>query len=96
MLNQPARRDETLGDVPVALFAYARPEHLRHTLECLRMNRVPRIYAFSDAAKTPAQRAGVAEVRRLLRAVDWCEMSVVERPENLGLGASIRAGVSVL
>lgn len=80
--------------VPVALFAYARPDHLRRTLECLRANRVPRIYAFSDAPRTPAQCADVEEVRRLLRAVDWCDMSIVERQENLGLGASIRAGVA--
>jgi len=80
--------------VPVALFAYARPRHLIRTLECLRGNRVPRIYAFSDGPKTPEQRANVDEVRRLLRAVDWCEMSIVERQENLGLGESIRAGVA--
>lgn len=33
-------------------------------------------------------------VRRLLRAVDWCDRTVVERPANLGLGTSIRGGVS--
>ena len=79
--------------MPVALFAYARPDHLRRTLECLRRNRVPRIYAFSDGARMPAQRIAVNEVRRQLDAVDWCDISVVARKENLGLGASIRAGV---
>jgi hypothetical protein len=82
------------SQVPVALFTYARPAHLVRTLECLRANRVPRIYAFSDGPKTPDRRANVDEVRRLLRAVDWCEMSVVARQENLGLGESIRAGVA--
>jgi len=82
------------SQVPVALFTYARPHHLVRTLECLRANRVPRIYAFSDGPKTAEQRATVDEVRRLLRAVDWCEISIVARPENLGLGESIRAGVA--
>jgi hypothetical protein len=93
MVNGTPSRDMR-SQVPVALFAYARPQHLIRTLECLRANRVPRIYAFSDGPKTPEQRAKVEEVRRLLRAVDWCEMSIVARAENLGLGESIRAGVA--
>jgi hypothetical protein len=93
MLNHPTA-PEMPGDVPIALFAYARPGHLRRTLDCLRANRVPRIYAFSDGARTPAQRENVDEVRRLLRAIDWCDVSIVERQKNLGLGASIRAGVA--
>jgi len=88
------RSGDTRTAVPVALFAYARPRHLLRTLECLRANRVPRIYAFSDGPKTPEQRANVDEVRCLLRAVNWCEITIVERPHNLGLGESIRAGVA--
>jgi hypothetical protein len=86
--------EDRRSQVPVALFTYARPQHLIRTLECLRANHVPRIYAFSDGPKTPEQRANVDDVRRLLHAVDWCEMSIVARPENLGLGESIRAGVA--
>ena len=81
-------------EVPVALFAHARPEHLRRTLDCLRRNRVPRIYAFSDGPKTAAHQETIDQVRRLLHAVDWCEITVVARPENLGLGTSIRLGVA--
>jgi hypothetical protein len=80
--------------IPVALFAYARPEHLLRTLQCLRANRVPRIYAYSDGPKTPSVAGKVAEVRAILRRVDWCDISIVERSVNLGLGQAIRAGVT--
>jgi hypothetical protein len=82
-----------MATIPVVLFAYSRVACLRKTLDCLRQNAVPRLLVFSDGPKTPAQRQGVDEVRRLLRAIDWTDVSLVERPENLGLGTSIRAGV---
>jgi len=80
--------------VPVALFAYARPEHLRKTLKGLQSNHVPLIYAFSDGARTPDKLAAVEEVRETLRGVDWCDVKLIERESNLGLGKSVRAGVS--
>ncbi len=80
--------------VPVALFAYSRPKHLMRTLECLRENEVPLIYAFSDGPKTPEMVGRVSEVRAVLRSVDWCRLVLTERPENLGLGRSIRTGVA--
>ncbi|EGV18428.1 nucleotidyltransferase domain-containing protein [Thiocapsa marina] len=45
--------------VPVALFAYARPEHLLRTLACLPGNRVPLIHAFSERQLT--RRLGYAQ-----------------------------------
>ena len=80
--------------IPVVLFAYARPDHLARVLAVLRENRVPRIEAFADGAKGAADAARVKEVRGLLRAVDWCEVRLVERTENLGLGPNVLAGVS--
>jgi len=83
--------NETL---PVVLFAYARPAHLARVLACLRENRVPLICAFADGAKAAADANAVAETRALLRGVDWCELRLVERPENLGLGRNVLAGVT--
>lgn len=80
--------------VPVALFAHARPRHLSRTLASLRANRVPRIYAYCDGPKTPELRSRVEEVRELIRDIDWCEVSMLARTENLGLGRSIRTGVT--
>jgi hypothetical protein len=80
--------------VPIILFAHARPEHLGRTLDCLRENRVPRIHAFSDGPRTPDKAPAVAEVRRILRAINWCEVVLCERETNLGLGRSILTGVT--
>jgi hypothetical protein len=81
-------------EIPVVLFAYARPVHLARVLACLRENAVPRIQVFADGAKGPADARAVAETRALLRAIDWAEVRLVERAENLGLGRNVLAGVS--
>jgi hypothetical protein len=80
--------------IPVVLFAYARPEELRQTLESLRENAVPLIYAYSDGPATPEKQTKVDEVRRILHAIDWCEVVITERAENWGLGRSILNGVT--
>lgn len=80
--------------IPVILFAYARPDLLNQTLECLKQNHIPLLYAFSDGAKTPERQPAVEHVRQQLRAIDWCEVKLVERKDNWGLGRSILAGVT--
>jgi hypothetical protein len=80
--------------IPVVLFAYSRPDHLRKILACLHENRIPILYAFADGPKMPDLVDRVDEVRNILRAIDWCEVHLVERTENLGLGKSILTGVT--
>jgi hypothetical protein len=80
--------------IPVILFAYARPVHLARVLACLRENQVPLLYAYVDGAKGATDASAVAAVRALLRGIDWCEVRLTERPENLGLGRNVLAGVS--
>jgi hypothetical protein len=80
--------------IPVVLFAYARPDHLARTLASLRANCVPCIMAYADGAKGAADAARVAEVRAVLRAIDWCEVRLTERPRNLGLGRNVLTGVA--
>ena len=79
--------------VPIILFAYARPDHLRRTLACLRENRVPLIYAFSDGPRRPDKAPLVAQVREILRGIEWCEVVLCERGVNLGLGADRKSVV---
>jgi hypothetical protein len=76
------------------LFAYSRPDHLSRTLECLAADKVPLIHAFCDGAKTPELIPRVSLVRQVLRSIDWCEVVMHERQENLGLGRSVRRGVT--
>ena len=82
--------------IPVVLFVYARPVHTARTLACLRENRVPLLLVFADGAKGPADAAAVAATRALVRAIDWCEVRLVERAENLGLGRNIITGVTAV
>lgn len=82
--------------IPVVLFAYARPAHLARVLACLRENQVPRLEVFSDGPKGGRDGEAVAAVRSLLRGIDWCECSIVERPANLGLGRNVITGVSAV
>lgn len=80
--------------VPVALFAYRRPDLLERTLASLRANAVPLVYAWSDGPRDASVAADVAAVRRLLRAVDWTEIHVVEQPVNVGVADAVLGGVS--
>lgn len=80
--------------IPVILFVYARTDHLLRTLECLKENKVPKLYIYSDGAKTKENVSDVNEVRTIIRAIDWCETVITERDTNLGLGTSILTGVS--
>lgn len=80
--------------IPVILFAYSRPDHLVKTIDCLRQNHVPFIYAFSDGPKGRGDVFAVNEVRRILRSIDWCDIVLCERETNLGLGRSILTGVT--
>jgi len=82
--------------IPVALFAYSRPDHLARVLACLRTNEVPLLCVFADGTKGAADAPAVAAVRRLLRAIDWAEVRLVERTENLGLGRNVLAGVAAV
>jgi len=82
--------------VPVILFTYARPDHLRRTLECLKANNVPIIYIFSDGAKTYDKEPVVKEVREIIHEIDWCRTIITERETNLGLGKSILTGVTAV
>jgi len=80
--------------IPIILFAYNRPGTLIRTLECLKENTVPLIYAFSDGPRTPDKLQAVEAVRKILRDIDWCDVVLCERENNFGLGRSILTGVT--
>ncbi len=77
----------------VALLAHARPDLLAQTLAALREAGVPRIYAYVDGSRGPSDDAGHAAVLALLQGIDWSSVTVVAREANLGLHASVRAGL---
>ena len=85
---------------PIALFVYNRPEHTRRTIKFLQQNLLAeesRLFIFSDGAKTPKQQPEVDEVRELIRTVEgFKSVSVIERPQNMGLASSVISGVTEL
>lgn len=85
---------------PIALFVYNRPDHTRRTLLSLQKNVLAdesRLFIFSDAAKTDADKAKVNEVRKLIKEVTgFKSVKVIERTENMGLANSIISGVTQL
>lgn len=82
---------------PIALFAYNRPEHLRHVLQSLAVNAeaaATELYVFSDGARDAASAPKVAEVRSIIAAAQgFLKIIQVLRESNLGLARSIIDGV---
>lgn len=89
-----------IGNAPVALFVYNRPEHTRKTVEALKKNLLASasdLYVFSDAAKDRSSIANVEKVRSYIREIaGFNSITIVEREENAGLATSIIDGVTSL
>ncbi len=86
------------GGAPVALFAYARLDHLRRTVESLSQNSGAAnsdLIVFSDAARNETDAPAVNAVRDYLQQIDgFRSVDIIERDRNLGLAGSIIDGVS--
>jgi len=85
---------------PIALFVYARMDHTKRTIEALRGNSLAGasdLVIFSDAPRRPEMAPAVEDVRNYIRTLDgFKSVTIIERASNLGLAASIIAGVSSL
>lgn len=85
---------------PVALFVYNRPDHLRLTLEALSKNTIADqtdIYIYSDGGRSEADLGQVNLVRNIAHSFKgFNSIKVIERPQNLGLAASVISGVTEL
>ena len=82
---------------PLAVFAFNRPDHLRHTLLALSKNELAassHVTIFCDGPRHEGDRAATESVRRLARSVQGFDsVRVVEREKNMGCGPSIIAGL---
>ncbi len=83
---------------PIVLFAYARPEHARRTLEALAANTLADqsdLIVYADAARSERDVKTVRVVRELIRAASgFRSVTLVERDINFGLARNIIEGVS--
>lgn len=83
---------------PIALFVYSRLSHTRQTIEALQKNLPAadsELFVFSDGPGTPAHEDSVKAVRDYVHGITgFKKVTVIERPNNLGLAANIIDGVS--
>lgn len=83
---------------PIVVFAFKRADHLRTMIESLRASPLAscsHLRVYCDAARTPADDAGVAAVRSYANSLDgFAGVRVVLRASNLGLARSIVSGVT--
>ncbi len=84
---------------PVAIFAYKRPEHLRRTLDSLKLCdgfANSKIVVFGDGPKNHGDLDGVEATRRIAQAQLGSQAEYRFRDKNAGLAASIIEGVNQL
>ena len=85
--------------VPIALFAFRRPEHTRRTLEALASNpefaQSP-LHIFCDGSRGAADEAAVLATRAVVRSWTHRNKTIIEASANRGLAASIIDGVTRL
>ncbi len=83
---------------PIVLFAYARLDHLRQTVDSLQTNResgsTP-LYVYCDGPRHESHKAQTDAVRAYVDSIDgFASITRVYRDKNLGLAKSIISGVS--
>lgn len=82
---------------PIAIFVYKRPEHTRRMLASLLQNpgaaQRP-IAVYCDGPRSAEEAEAVARARAVVRELAPAHARVLEREKNLGLAASVIAGVS--
>ena len=83
---------------PVVVFCYNRPNHLRQTIEALKLNTIAsqsRLIIFSDGAKNARDEINVKEIRSYIHTIDgFLVKEIFESQNNKGLAASVIEGVS--
>lgn len=83
---------------PVLVFVYNRPQHARLTIEALQRNELAKetdLYIFSDAPAGEDDIEAVSQVRSFIKNITGFKtVTIKEQSVNLGLAASIIAGVS--
>lgn len=86
---------------PIIVFAYNRPSHLYQTLDALAKNTLAGqsdLYIYCDGAKesaTDEQKASVEATRKIAHAASgFKSVTVIERPQNIGLMKNIVGAVT--
>lgn len=100
--EQPRRiqADTSLHDVPLLIFAFNRPMHLRRALESLERNIGAdrrRLFIFLDGPRNEQDVTALKAVRKVAEERRWCgSCEILVRQNNLGCARSIIDGVTTL
>lgn len=83
---------------PIVLFAYARPDHTRRTLDALVANELAQdseLFIFIDGARDERDKDNVSAVRSIAESCNgFARVNVIQRPQNYGLARNIIEGVT--
>jgi hypothetical protein len=93
----PGRHAHGTGRVPpVLLLVFNRPAPTLQVLSALRQAQPSRLYVAADGPRPdrPGDVDDCAEVRRIIRGVDWrCRVTTLYRKENLGCHPAVRGAL---
>lgn len=76
-------------DTGVMLLVHDRPEHTRRVLDGLRENKLEKLHVFADGPGPEDDLDRIERTRELVKGVEWCDIELIEREENLGLAGSV-------
>lgn len=85
-------------NAPIALFAYARPDHTYRTLEALAANDLALksdLFIFIDGARSEEDNKNTLAVRQIAeRCGGFARIEIIQRSKNFGLARNIIDGVT--
>ncbi len=95
------KKDATILLAPVIIFVYARPDHIKKTIESLAKNYLAdetEVYIYSDAAKNEKTIEKVKFVREYIDSLPernlFKSVKIIKAKSNKGLANSVISGVS--
>lgn len=82
----------------ILLIAYDRPDHFSKVLNALREESVSSFYCFVDHPVTSNEKLNIRnkDVIRLAEAVNWANVKLIIRKENMGLARNLTDAVSTV
>jgi len=84
-------------DIPVAVTAFNRPDHLEQVFQVLRVVAPTKLYLVADGprAHVDGEDEKCAQVREIFRSVDWdCDVTEIFSEENLGCARRMSSGIT--
>jgi hypothetical protein len=85
-----------MGETPVLILAYNRPDQIRGLVDSLRVHKPKKIMVGIDGPKDkPGDRDAVAEVNSEIEKIDWTDdIEMLNRQSNIGIRFAVPEAVS--